>query len=229
MQLFSSGDNDNNSQITIISNKFAIFKKIKIAKILIIVQTFLCVTSLSILFTKATKFIYDIKRKLQLTTNVDLGIHVTPFPKRVNISKSFCSLLDDEDDENLPLVLDDEEDVSCDVESLFTNIPIKDTIEHIIEQIYTHKKLKPICSELIFKRLLLKLATECTCIFNHKFYKQIDGCTMGGPLSVTFSDIYMIKMESEIVISQKPLFYRRYVDDIYSTRKSLSMITCLKS
>ena len=52
---------------------------------------------------------------------------------------------------------------------------------------------------------------------------------MGGPLSVTFSDIYMIKMESEIVISQKPLFYRRYVDDIYSTRKSLSMINCFKS
>ena len=51
-------------------------------------------------------------------------------------------------------------------------------------------KLKPICSRLIFKRLLLKLAIECTFTFNHKFYKQIDGCTIGGPLSVTFSDIY---------------------------------------
>ena len=42
---------------------------------------------------------------------------------------------------------------------------------------------------------------------------------MGGPLSVIFSDIYMIKMESEIVIPQKPLFYRHCVDDIYNRRK----------
>ena len=42
---------------------------------------------------------------------------------------------------------------------------------------------------------------------------------MGSPLSVTFSNIYVIKMESEIVIPQKPLFYRRYVDDIYNGRK----------
>ena len=53
---------------------------------------------------------------------------------------------------NLPPLLDDEEDVSYDVESLFTSRPIKDTIEYIIEQIYKHKKIKPIYSKLIFKR-----------------------------------------------------------------------------
>ena len=106
-----------------------------------------------------------------------------------------------------------------DVEYLFANIPIKDTIEYITEQIYANKKLKPICSKVIFKSLLLKLTTDCIYTFNHKFYKQIDGCTMGGPLWVTFGDIYMIKMVSEIVIRQKPLFYRCYVDDIYSGRK----------
>ena len=42
---------------------------------------------------------------------------------------------------------------------------------------------------------------------------------MGGPLSVTFSDIFMIKMENDLVIPMKPTFYRRYVDDIYSRRK----------
>ena len=41
---------------------------------------------------------------------------------------------------------------------------------------------------------------------------------MGGPLSVTFSDIYMVKMEN-VVIPSKPIFYRRFVDDIYSWRK----------
>ena len=47
----------------------------------------------------------------------------------------------------------------------------------------------------------------------------MDGCTMGGPLSVTFSDIYMVKMENDVVISSKPIFYHRFVDDIYSRRK----------
>ena len=64
----------------------------------------------------------------------------------------------------------------------------------------------------------MKLATEVTFIFNNKFCRQIDGCTMGGPLSVTLSDIYMSKMEIEVVVPLKPKFYRRYVDDIYNRR-----------
>ena len=40
---------------------------------------------------------------------------------------------------------DDEEDVSYDVESLFTNILIEERINYITEQIYAHKKLTPIC------------------------------------------------------------------------------------
>ena len=42
---------------------------------------------------------------------------------------------------------------------------------------------------------------------------------MGGPLSVTFSDINMVKMENDVVIPSKPMFYRRSVDDIYSRWK----------
>ena len=120
---------------------------------------------------------------------------------------------------SIPPLQDDEEDVSYDAESLFTNILIQETINYIIEQIYVHKKLTPICSKLIFRRLLIKLATECTFKFNNRFLKQVDGCTMGGPLSVTFSDIYMVKMENDVVIPSKPIFYRRFVDDIYSRRK----------
>ena len=105
------------------------------------------------------------------------------------------------------------------MESLFTNIPINETIDYILDQIYNKKKLKPIYPKLIFKRLLLKLATEVTFTINNNFFKQTDGWTMGGPLSVTFSDISMIKMENDIVIPTKPLFYRRYVDDICNRRK----------
>ena len=42
---------------------------------------------------------------------------------------------------------------------------------------------------------------------------------MGGPLSVILSDIFMIKMENDIVIPAKPILYKRFVDDIISRRK----------
>ena len=44
----------------------------------------------------------------------------------------------------------------------------------------------------------------------------MDACSMGGPLSVTFSDIYVVKMENDIVIPSKPIFYCIFVDNIYS-------------
>ena len=90
---------------------------------------------------------------------------------------------------DLPPLNNDEEYVSYDVDSLFKNIPLKETIDDILEEIYVNGKMKPICSKLIFKRLLYKLTTECIFQLNMKFFKQIDGCSMGGPLSVTLSDI----------------------------------------
>ena len=53
-----------------------------------------------------------------------------------------------------------EQYVSYDVESLFTNVPVHETIETIINEIYVENKLPKLCSKLIFKRLLLKLTTE---------------------------------------------------------------------
>ena len=110
------------------------------------------------------------------------------------------------------------------MESLFTNIPINETIDYILDQIYNKKKLKPICPKLIFKCLLSKLATELTFTIKNNFFKEADGCAMGGPLSVTFSDIFMIKMGNDLVIPTKPIFYCRYVDDIYNRIKILRIV-----
>ena len=79
----------------------------------------------------------------------------------------------------LPPLQKNEEYVSYDVESLFTNIPLKETIDYIIHKIYNEKLLKPICKKLIFKRLLYKLTTDCTIQSNQSFYKKVDGCAMG--------------------------------------------------
>ena len=67
--------------------------------------------------------------------------------------------------------------------------------------------------------VLIKLVMECTFKFNSRFLKQVDGFTMGGPLSVTLSDIYMVRMEKDVIIQSKPIFYHTFVDDIYSRHK----------
>ena len=42
---------------------------------------------------------------------------------------------------------------------------------------------------------------------------------MGGPISAVFSDIFMCKMEFDVVVPAKPIFYKSYVDDTYVQRK----------
>ena len=86
---------------------------------------------------------------------------------------------------------EDEEDGSYDIESLFTNIPINETIDFICDEIYIHKKLQPVYKHSIFEKLLLKLTTECTFSINEQLCKQIDGVSMGGTLSVVLSDCFM--------------------------------------
>ena len=47
-------------------------------------------------------------------------------------------------------------------------------------------------------------------ILNSNFSKQIDSYTMGGPLSVIFSDICMTKIE--VVKLTNPKFHKRFGD-----------------
>ena len=112
-----------------------------------------------------------------------------------------------------------EEYVSYDVESLFTNVPVLETIEYILDEIYKRDKLPYLCKRSLFKKLLLKLTCDGIFMFDDKFYKQKDGCTMGGPLSVIISNIFMTKLEKTVVVPEKPAFYKRFVDDIITRRK----------
>ena len=86
------------------------------------------------------------------------------------------------------------------------------------------------CKKSFFKKLLIKLTKECTFSVNNRLIKQIDGCPMGGPISVVFADIYMCKMEDDVVTPLKPIFYKRYVDDTYTLEeKRILKMNSLKS
>ena len=73
---------------------------------------------------------------------------------------------------------------------------------------------------LVFQtKFLLKLTKECVFSVNNRLIKKIDGCPMGGPISIVFSDIYVCKMEEDIVTPMKPHFHKRYVRDTHIRRK----------
>ena len=111
-----------------------------------------------------------------------------------------------------------EEYVSCDLDSLFTSIPLGETVDFILDEIYVRKKLEPFCKKSVFKRLLNKLCKGCTFVADGRLIRQVDGCPMGGPISVVFCNIFCVKREFDVVKPLKPKLYKRYVDDIYSKR-----------
>ena len=103
--------------------------------------------------------------------------------------------------------------------SLFTEVPLDETIAHIIHEIYTNNKLPQLSSKLLFRRLLCNVIKNTVFSFNGKLYKQIDGCGMGNPLSPVLANIFMAKLEADVVRPFNPPFYDRYVDDCFSKKK----------
>ena len=101
---------------------------------------------------------------------------------------------------------------------LFTSIPLGETIDFIVDESYVRKKLEPFCKKLVFKKSLNKLCKGCTFLADGRLIRQVDGCPMGGPISVVLSNIFCVKMEFDVVKPLKPKLYKGYVDDIYSKR-----------
>ena len=81
---------------------------------------------------------------------------------------------------------------SLDVESLFTNVPVMETIDIICNEIY-HRGTSPppTVPEQMMRDLLTICTTQTPFDFNNSQYLQLDGVSMGSPLGPTFADFYM--------------------------------------
>jgi hypothetical protein len=121
---------------------------------------------------------------------------------------------------------------SLDVESLFTNIPVKETIEIILENVYNNKFISP---PFIPKNVMRQLLMICTTEnpfqdLNGDTYIQIDGVSMGSPLGPLFANFYMSNLENKVLPkwAEKPTVYCRYIDDIFLVINDLNHILKLK-
>ena len=108
--------------------------------------------------------------------------------------------------------------VFIDVFNLVTKVPPSETISiilnHFFNQSYTFMNMT--CD--VFKKLL-ELSVKSFFLFDGYLYKQVEGLSMGLPLGPTFANIFMcfngIICLSDCAASFKPVFYKRYIDDVF--------------
>ena len=84
-----------------------------------------------------------------------------------------------------------------DVDSLLTNIPLDETIDICVDNLYNGNKNPPNIPKHDFRNLLNIATKESFFMFNNKYYKQLDGVAMGSPLGPALANIFMCSFESK--------------------------------
>ena len=80
---------------------------------------------------------------------------------------------------------------SFDVTSLYTNIPLHETIDIIINLVFESNNIFHCYTKDLFKKLLELTLLDSCFIFNEKLYSQIDGLAMGSPVAPVFANIFL--------------------------------------
>ena len=81
---------------------------------------------------------------------------------------------------------------SLDVDSLFTNIPLEETIEICTNELFKESETVEGLSKTEFKELLSLATKDSHFIFDGTLYKQIDGVAMGSPLGPTLANAFLV-------------------------------------
>ena len=118
---------------------------------------------------------------------------------------------------------DDEEMVSFDVTSLYTNVPINDSIsiikEHLENDASLNKRTSLSATHIV--DLLELLLSKTSFTFENSFYTQTDGIAMGAQTSCVVVEIFMQTFESTAITTHqhKPKIRERHVDEIFAIIK----------
>ncbi|CAH8503779.1 unnamed protein product [Schistosoma intercalatum] len=106
--------------------------------------------------------------------------------------------------------------LSLDVSSLFTNIPLLETVEFICNELTAIRIETPIPACAI-KQLILRCTMNVQFRFDNEYYRQLDGVAMGSPLGPLLANIFLAKPENgplKSTITHLPTYYR-YIDDTF--------------
>ncbi|XP_063385554.1 uncharacterized protein LOC134671624 [Cydia fagiglandana] len=108
----------------------------------------------------------------------------------------------------------DEVMVSFDVESLFTNVPVKECLE-VVRRKLSDEGISE--SVMVLLRNCLEGSYFLYC---GKHYLQIDGVAMGSPVAPVLANIWMEHIEASINLQPWAVkLWKRYVDDVFCIMK----------
>ena len=108
---------------------------------------------------------------------------------------------------------------SLDVDSLFTNVPLDETIKICIDELF--KSEMTVCG--LNKKEMLEMLSltlkESIILSDNKYYSQIDRVAMGSPLGPTLANIFLGFHESiwlkDCPKDFEPVYYKTYVDNSF--------------
>ena len=108
---------------------------------------------------------------------------------------------------------------SLDVDSLFTNVPLEETINICVNELFkSNSNIHGLNKKQITEMLSLT-TKESIILFDMTFYTQVDGVAMGSPLGTSLANAFLCHHEAKWLNDCpnkfKPVFYKRYVDDIF--------------
>ena len=115
---------------------------------------------------------------------------------------------------------------SFDIKSLFTSIPLAETLNVCVQNLYKNQ----VHFTSSFYKLLKITMFESFLIFDGKFYEQCDDVATVGP---TLANVFMCHFENiwfENCLSHfKPIVYRRFVDDTLLLLRSKNHVEKFRS
>ena len=102
------------------------------------------------------------------------------------------------------------------IESLFTNIPLEESIDLAVEYILKGIPNMKIAHDDL-KKLFFIATSQTHFLFDGSFYDQIDGVSLGSPLAPVLANLFMGHHEMKWLdtFPSEILLYRRYVDDTF--------------
>ena len=120
---------------------------------------------------------------------------------------------------------------SFDISSLFTNVPLAETIEICADALYNDDSMAPSFPRNIFVELMQLATSSVEFSFNNNMHRQIDGVAMGSPLGPALANIFVGYQEAKLFnIAKRPLVYFRYVVlSPYSTMKKTATLFSFSS
>ena len=102
----------------------------------------------------------------------------------------------------------------CDFESLYTNICLTHALIVITQFISSNFNSNDVSSTAFHE--ILKLIFENNVFsFNKKFYRQKKGVAMGAKCAPSIANLYLAILEENFLVIHKPIFYCRFIDDIF--------------